>query len=124
MDGAATPDDRDSLEPVAANPTGTYAGAGSYFWFVKSKLVFVLLLTIYSLLDLVQTVSLFWNKNGYLKFNELAHEKNGMWGTAAINIPTKTKTETTEEKRVGIYGNQSNERAINCRDDQESWRSL
>jgi hypothetical protein len=49
MDGAATPDDRDSLEPVAANPTGTYAGAGSYFWFVKSKPAFVLLLMIHSL---------------------------------------------------------------------------
>jgi len=122
MDGATSPDDRDSLEPVAANPTGTYAGAGSYFWFVRPKPVFVLLLMIYSLLDSVQIMYLFWNKNNCLKFNVLAHEEDGIWGTAATNIPTKTKTETTEE-RVGIYGNQWNERAINCRDDQDFWRS-
>ena len=103
MDGATSPDDRDSLGRAVANPTGTYAGAGSYFWFVRSEPVFILLLMIFSLLDLVQTMYLFFWNNGCLKFQWTGTGKNGIWATAANYTPTKTKTETIEENTISIW---------------------
>ena len=60
MDGATSTDDRGSLGLVPSIPTGTYAGAGSYFWFVLSSPVFFLWLMISSFLDLVWTMYRFF----------------------------------------------------------------
>ncbi|KIM45339.1 hypothetical protein M413DRAFT_66183 [Hebeloma cylindrosporum] len=57
MDGTTSTDDRGGLGPAASNAAGTYAGAGSYFWFVRCNHVFVLVLMICPLLDLVHIMA-------------------------------------------------------------------